>query len=268
MAQKLLMDGRPAWLKVYEQRPGARVAATRIWNRIAEGVGADVLRAPPQKGVEQTRQTEMRRIDQLRRQGILVPEILAEGKGVLLLSDIGPSLSGQLKTAANDDRIDELVHAAVTAVAQAHGNGAYFGQAFARNITVCDKRIGFIDFEEDPLEMMSLADVQARDWLMFSAGVSRHYEERSDVLADMLRQVRPVLHDDVIARLCHSAERLRFVRRFTRYMGVRARALGVAIGSVRQAFGLLLIGLLIDLLLIDVLLDGESDVFNLLWDLL
>lgn len=263
MAQKLLMDGQPTWLKIYEKRSGTRVAATRLWNGIAQGLGAGILRAPPQHGIEQTRQIEMRRLNELRDQGVLVPDILAEGKGALVLSDIGPSLSGQLKAAGNDAQIDELVQAAVTAMAHAHRNGAYFGQAFARNITVCDQRIGFIDFEEDPLEVMSLADAQARDWLMFAAGVSRHYEKRSDVLTHMFRQVRPSLDDAVIARLCDSAERLGFVQRCTRRMGLRARAIGVAIGSVRHGFSLLLLGLLAD-----VLLDGESDVFNLLRDIL
>lgn len=263
MAQKLLMDGRPTWLKVYEKRTSARVAATRAWNRVAQGLGVEILRAPPQYGIEKTRQIEMRRIDQLRSQGVLVPDILAEGKGTLLLSDIGPSLSGQLKAAANDDQIDELVHAAVVAVAQAHNGGAYFGQAFARNITVCDERIGFIDFEEDPLELMPLHDAQARDWLMFAAGVSRHYEARGHVLADMLELARPSLEDKVISGLRHSAERLRFLQRCTRYMGVRARAIGVAVGSVRKGFSLFVLGLLTD-----VLLDGESDAFNLLWELL
>lgn len=263
MAQKLLMDGRVSWLKTYQERSRSRLAATRMWNMVAQGLGACSLVAPPQHGGEKTKQVEIQRIIQLRSQGVRVPEILAEGREALLLSDIGPSLSGQLKGAANDGQIDDLVHCAVGALVAAHGNNAYLGQAFARNITASEGRIGFIDFEEDPLQVMPLAHAQARDWLMFSAGVSRHYESRPDALAGMLRQAAPQLDDDVVSELRISAERLKFLHRCTRYMGKRARAIGVAVLSVRNGFAVLALGLMID-----ILTDGDSDVFNFLSDIL
>lgn len=49
--------------------------------------------------------------------------------------------------------------------------------------------VGFIDFEEDPLEVMSLPQAQARDWLMFAFGMAKYYDGRADVLADMLSRV-------------------------------------------------------------------------------
>ena len=41
-------------------------------------------------------------------------------------------------------------------------------QAFARNLMPCpDGVIGFIDFEDDPGEALSIAECQMRDWLSY-----------------------------------------------------------------------------------------------------
>ena len=54
------------------------------------------------------------------------------------------------------------------AIAAVHARGAYLSQAFARNLMHCpDGVIGFIDFEDDPGETLSIAECQARDWLSY-----------------------------------------------------------------------------------------------------
>ena len=198
MVQKLLIGGRDAWLKSYDEQPHARRAVNKVWNVLAGGLGAEPLRSPPSHAGEQAKQVEMRRIGELRAGGVLVPDILGEGPGTLLLSDIGPSLSSRLKSAVQASQTDDLVHRTVAEMVAAHRRGGYFGQAFARNITVAaDGRIGFIDFEEDPLEVMPLRDAQARDWVMFAAGVSRYYEGRSGALVGMMERSQPYVADDV-----------------------------------------------------------------------
>jgi len=260
MVQKLLVGGRDAWLKSYGGQPRARRAVNKVWNALAGGLGAAPLRSPPSHGGERAKQVEMRRIGELRASGVLVPEVLGEGPGTLLLSDIGPSLSSRLKSAADASQTDELVHRTVAEMVAAHRRGAYFGQAFARNITVApDGRIGFIDFEEDPLEVMPLRDAQARDWVMFAAGVSRYFEGRDDALAGMMERSQPHVADDVADEVRHLASRLGFLHGCTRHMGQRARALGMAVLSLRKGFGMLILGLLIDLIH-----DGDLDIFNAL----
>jgi len=264
MVQKLLVGGRDVWLKSYSAQPRARRAINRVWNAVAGGLGAEPLRSPPSHAGEQAKQVEMRRIGELRACGVLVPEVLGEGPATLLLSDIGPSLSSRLRSASGPGETDDLVHRTVAEVVAAHRQGGYFGQAFARNITVAaDGRIGFIDFEEDPLEVMPLRDAQARDWVMLAAGVSRYYAGRDDALAGMLERNRPQVAGDVADEVRKLASRLGFLHGATRHLGHRARALGMAVLSLRKGFGMLAIGLLIDLLI-----DGKSDIFNALQSLL
>lgn len=265
MVQKLQLGARNAWLKSYERSPRPRQAMTRLWNIVAKELDAEPLCSPPRHAGEEAKQLELRRIRELRAVGAHVPEVLGEGRRTLLLSDIGPSLSSSLKRAGNASRVDRLVGDAAAEIASVHARNAYLGQAFARNITVGDGRIGFLDFEEDPLEVMPLRDAQARDWLLFTAGVSRHYDGRSEALAGILDGVLPQAANDVVMEVRRLADRLGFLDRCTRYLGIRARAVGVAVLSLRKSFGTLALLLL---LFVDYASDGDLDTFNLLRNLL
>ena len=48
-------------------------------------------------------------------------------------------------------------------LAALHANGQYLSQAFTRNTLVVDGDFYYIDFEDDPSEVLSLVDAQARD---------------------------------------------------------------------------------------------------------
>lgn len=265
MAQKIFVAGQRAWLKRYDNSERSRRAMLRLWNMLAGHMDAGPLRAPPRHSGNGAKRLEMRRLRQLHRQGVRVPRVLVGGERSLVLSDMGSPLSVSLKAAPGVQRVDDLVHDAVAEIVAALRRGAYFGQPFARNITVIDNRIGFIDFEEDPLEIMPLRDAQARDWLIFCAGVSRHYEGRVDALAELLGQSLPQVANEVADEVRVVADRLGFLYRATQNLGRRARALGVAVLSLRKSFGVMLL-LLWPLL--DFAMDGESDILRVLQHIL
>src|SRR5690606_32332086 len=52
-------------------------------------------------------------------------------------------------------------------LSQVHAQGQYLSQAFARNFILHDGKLSLIDFEDDPLEVMSLPQAQVRDWLAY-----------------------------------------------------------------------------------------------------
>ncbi len=82
-----------------------------------------------------------------------VPDVLGTGHAALVIGDNGSSFNTCLREADDAGR-DRLVMAAMLAIAAAHARGAYFGQPLPRNLTWDGENVGFIDFEEDPLEVM------------------------------------------------------------------------------------------------------------------
>lgn len=261
MAQRLLLDGRAVWLKRYAHR--RRRLAHHALDFAARQLDIEPLRPDPVDSPEEAKCIESRRLGELAGQGVRVPRVLADGRDVLLLSDVGSSLSLRLREVAGSaEAVDLLVGGAALAIAEAHRRGVYLGQPLPRNLTVSPDGFGFLDFEEDPGRVMPLDSAQARDWLLFASGVARRYQGRghralAGVLAAGLAQSRA----PVVARLDHAAGRLRFLERATRPFGERARALGRAVAALREALGFL--ALLAFTLLADYLPDRDFDLFGL-----
>ncbi len=55
----------------------------------------------------------------------------------------------------------------LAALVDVHGRGGCLSHAFARNFIVTGAGLAMIDFEDDPLEVLTLPEAQARDWLAY-----------------------------------------------------------------------------------------------------
>lgn len=257
MAEPIVIDGRRAWLKQYGD--DSRVLALGALNLFAQRFGLVPLRPPPHHCGDAARDIEARRIAELRAQQVNVPQVIGSGRAALLLSDNGRSLASCLREADDGGR-DALVRSALAAIALGHAQGAYFGQPLPRNMTYDGQSIGFIDFEEDPLEVMDLAQAQARDWLMFGYGVAKYYAHRPSALQALLSEAlvsecMPVLEQTraVTGRLQPMARLLR--------LGHAAQALAHSILVIHAAttFGLLAVAVLC----MDWFADGRLDLLDL-----
>lgn len=233
MVTQLSLQGRRAWLKTYER--GDRRLRLRMLDLAARRLGVPALRPPPHPGGDAARAVERRRLTELAALQVRVPEVLGESGQVLLLSDIGETLASRLRVAGPDDR-RRLVLAAARALAEVHARSGCIGQPLARNIAVDEAgRIGFLDFEEDPREVMPLEQAQVRDWLVFAAGVSRYFDaperELADILIEALRDAAPPVRMGV----GQAGERLGVVARIAGRLGERARRIAGAILALRSA---------------------------------
>lgn len=260
MTQPVIVDGTRAWRKTYgRSRRHLRLAALRM---LATRLDLPPLLPPPHRDGDAARRTEAARIRQLDAIGVTVPEILAEADGELVLTDLGPTLAVQLRQAEGESRkTDALVASAVEAIADAHRRGGYLSQAWPRNVTLSAGQVGFIDFEEDPGEVMSQQDAQARDWLLFAHGTMRYYRGRPRALAG---QLSPALRDaqpdtvsgisDVGTRLQPLANGVDSLRREPGTLGqvlrVLRSALPVAVGALLLALG------------VDWVHDGQISLFD------
>jgi len=258
MAEPIVIDGQRAWLKQYGE--GSRALALGTLSFIARRFHLDALRPPPHRSGVAARDVEARRIAELRAQAVNVPQVLGSGRTALVLSDNGRSLAACLREADDAGR-DVLVRHALNAIAGSHAQGAYFGQPLPRNMTFDGQAIGFLDFEEDPLEVMDLSQAQARDWLMFGYGVAKYYERRLPVLQQMLAEAMCGEGAPVVEHAHAVTGRLRTMARLLR-LGRSARALAHSILVIHAAttFSVLLVAALC----VDWFADGELDMLKLL----
>ncbi|KRG87973.1 serine/threonine protein phosphatase [Stenotrophomonas daejeonensis] len=259
MAEPIVIEGQRAWLKHYGE--GSRAVALGLLNFVARRFHLDALRPPPHRGGAGACGIEARRLLELKAQGVHVPEVIGQGDTVLVLEHTGDSFNACLRKADMAGR-DRLVGAAIAAIAEAHRNGAYFGQPLPRNMTWDGQRVGFIDFEEDPLEVMDQAQAQARDWLMFGYGVARYYDDRPQALEAMLAAAMEQAGKPVVEHAHAVTGRLRRLARMLRRAGKSGRALAHAILVVHGAstFGFVVLAVLC----LDLLGDGELDLFDLI----
>lgn len=262
MVQRFSLGGRAAWLKRYEPDNWLRPALVRLWNGLARRLDLNPLRSPPRHAGEDAKRVEARRIETLRACGAPVPRILGEGPRSLILSDMGPTLAHRLKRLPSANDADILVRRTAHAIGEVHRHGGYLGQAFARNIIVGDHGVGFIDFEEDPCEIMSLPQAQARDWVMFTTGVSRYYVGRMDALSDLIRDEAAGVAPQVVDEVARIAGKLSFLERTGRFFGRKMGHMGAAIGAMRKGFAAIAVAAV----MVDVLTDGDCDMLNAVVD--
>lgn len=257
MITRLQWRDRTVWLKRYDEPQRRWRLGALDW--ITRSLGLTPLRPPPRRRLSAARQTEQRRLQELHALGIRVPEVIAAGDDSLLLSDLGPTLASRLR-AADPGLAQSLTGSAIDAVASVHERGAYLGQPLARNLTVDGLgRVGFLDFEEDPGEVMSLADAQARDWLLFAAGISRYTPGDEGELGVLLRPAIKAGVDGVCDRVGNAVQRLGFIERCTRHLGRRAQGLGKALRALRVGALLWLLLITGAILGIDLAGDGDLD---------
>lgn len=260
------MDGKAVWVKRYgSQSRQLRLAAMR---RVVNRLGVPALLPPPHHVGDAARATEQRRLLQLRAAGVNVPPVVGSGPGVLILGDLGPTLATSLRS-AHTGEAEALFSGAAWALASAQRRGGYIGQPQARNITIdAQRNFGFLDFEEDPGEVMLLDQAQTRDWLVFAAGAAHHLPFCDRRMGELIAPALEVTSDDVKEGLDASLGRLEFLPRVTRAFGSRAAGLGKAVMALRHGLGggrglrPMLWVVLVACLGMDFLHDGDLEAFS------
>ncbi len=161
----------PVWLRKALSHHSLWIYTPLRW--LARFLRVRALQPVPNPGGTIAVAREAKRLQELAAAGITVPALLAKRHDALLMSDIGAEGNAQqlehaLKRCHDDQVLLDLYGRATVAIGGVHLAGQYLSQAFARNIMVReDGDIAFIDFEDDPGEVMALPLCQARDWLCF-----------------------------------------------------------------------------------------------------
>ncbi|HEZ8173282.1 TPA: hypothetical protein WLR49_000932 [Neisseria gonorrhoeae] len=165
IAPYLLADGTKVWVR----KAGRHNARWRyaLLGMVARYLKLGVLKPVPSFGGEPAIATESKRLYELRSAGIAVPELLAVRKNALMFGNLeGIPLDTQIRQEAEAGKADAWL-AGLEAIARVHKKRQFLSQAFARNMMWDGKNISFLDFEDDPSEVLTIAQCQARDWLCY-----------------------------------------------------------------------------------------------------
>lgn len=169
-------------------------------NAIAFMMDAPYLRAVPVHGGERSQAIELARLAALKAAGVPVPEVMHVATDYFVMRYLGRECLGSLINAGHPDAAN-LWREVCACMRTAHAAGQYLSQSFGRNVIVTQRVMGFIDFEDDPLEIFSLQQAQVRDWLLFLHSTLGMLQVPRAQLELMLAQELAAEREDIRAEL-------------------------------------------------------------------
>lgn len=132
---------------------------------------------------------------------ISVPQVLDVHADYLITADVGNTIQKHLEqlTAIEDKYL--LLDKALAALNALHKAGLCHGRPSLADMTYLDEVVFFIDLEEDPLGVMSLAQAQARDLWLFFNSVAKHCPNQPKLLHDLFKCHHDYAHIETITAL-------------------------------------------------------------------
>ncbi len=174
---------------------------------------------------------EAKRLRYLSALDVPVPELIAAEDDWLALADAGPSLKSWLLAAAtSDSEKKQLLLAAAEALAALHQSGRWHGRPALRDMAWDGKQIRFLDFEEDPGRVMTPAQCQVRDLLVFVHGLYRYLPANSPIIADTIARYKQLAPMAVWQQSVQLVDNMWLLYRLTQLLAP------VAGKDVRQAY--------------------------------
>ncbi len=203
------------WLK--KSAPARGVFRYHALNFFSWMLRLPLLKAVPQPGGSEAIQTEIRRIKSLAANDINVPELVACDEDWLLIKDVGQSIINNMKQPDTSQQTRRLLFTAcLEAIKALHLQQQYLSQGFIRNMLLVKESpltIAFIDFEDDPLQVMSLAEAQARDVLLLVNSTARFFVDEQDFFNEAIQNFMTGHDAAVVEALRITAKRMQWITR-------------------------------------------------------
>ncbi len=210
--EKIKTENGIYWLKKSAPARGIfRYYALNIFSFILR---TPLLKAVPQKGGQIALDTEVKRITSLTKNGVRVPKIIAQNKGWVLLENLGESIIDQMKAKRSDTQlVRSLFKTCLNGIKKLHLNEQYMSQGFVRNILKLkeSEEVGFIDFEDDPLDVLSLEQAQARDLLLFINSTARFFVDDQEFFNQQIQGFLQGHNQQVIDNIINTNRKLMWI---------------------------------------------------------
>ena len=151
---------------VKAQRPARPAIAALALQLLAGLVRSPEIRPVPAPGGAQGQAIELRRLAALGEAGVRVPRVVHVDREFFVMERLaGRSLAQRLDARPADAAA--LWEQGLRFLRGVHARGQCLSQASARNLIVTPEGLAAIDFEDDPLQVLTLEEAQVRDWLLY-----------------------------------------------------------------------------------------------------
>lgn len=162
--QVIRLDKMPVVVK--GRREARRALGYQALDLLAWLSGQPWVRGVPLQTGAAGQEAELRRLRSLAQAGLAVPRVLHVAPDYFVMSCAhGTDLASMLPR--DPALIRPRWNMGLDFLRQVHAAGQYLSQAFARNLILSDRGVVAVDFEDDPLQVMTLHDAQTRDWLAY-----------------------------------------------------------------------------------------------------
>jgi len=132
--------------------------------------GFSIFKPTVSYGGAQSLRQEAERLIVLRSYGISVPNVLLVEDDFLVTEDCGVQLQEWIETLPDIGERQYWLKQAIQLLLRVHQAGFAHGRPMPKDMLIRDNILTLIDLEDDPLQVMSLPEAQARDvWLFFYA---------------------------------------------------------------------------------------------------
>lgn len=151
---------------VKAQRPARPAIAAFALELLAGIARSPEIKPVPAPGGPEGQAIELRRLVGLREAGVRVPAVVhVDAEFFVMERFAGKSLAERLDARPQDAMA--LWEQGLRFLQDVHARGQCLSQASARNLIVTPTGLAAIDFEDDPLQVLTLAEAQVRDWLLY-----------------------------------------------------------------------------------------------------
>lgn len=236
--EKITVAGGDFWLK--KAAPPRGVFRYHALNLFSWMLRLPLLKAVPQPGGDAAIKNEIKRLQALASMGVLVPQIIAYDSSWLLIKDAGQSIIKTMKQNETTQSCrQQLFMACLTAIKSLHLKDQYLSQGFVRNMLLADEaamQVAFIDFEDDPLDVMNLAEAQARDVLLLVNSTARFFVDDHEFFSNSIQQFMTGHSPEMVAALRTTTQRMQWITKipFQKLFGHDYRKLKTGILALRN----------------------------------
>lgn len=212
--EKLTTKQGTYWLK--KAAPARGIFRYHALNFFAWALRLPLLKAAPHPGGEAAIAVELKRLQSLHQAGALVPRVVAHRADWILIEHVGESIVKTMKQADTPQATRRQLFAlCLQGLKQLHRQDLCLSQGFVRNLLIdpVSQRIAFVDFEDNPLAVMSLPEAQARDLLLLATSTARFFVEDAAFFEQQIKTFLTGHDPQMVAALKTTTDRLQWLTR-------------------------------------------------------